>query len=84
MEVSSLGPGYGEGVPVHAGEDEWLVAGSCLAEDGEPAALNCLRKIDLDPSTEVKLVVAPHRHDDHIRGLTRSPGHPYRSRRTGS
>ena len=71
MEVSLLGPGYGESVLVHTGEGEWLVVDSCLAEDGEPAALNYLRKIGVDPSTAVKLVVATHWHDDHIRGMTR-------------
>ena len=72
------------GVLVHTGEGEWLVVDSCLAEDGEPAALNCPHKIDLDPSTAVKLVVATHRHEDQIRGMTRIPGHPCPSPRTGS
>ena len=66
-----LGPGYGEGVLVHAGGGEWLVVDSCLGADGEPAALNYLRGLDVDPSTTVKMVVATHWHDDHIRGMAR-------------
>ena len=71
VEVSLLGPGYGESVLVHTGEGEWLVVDSCLDSDGEPTALNYLRGMDVDPSTAVKMVVSTHWHDDHIRGMAR-------------
>ena len=71
VEVSLFGPGYGESVLVHAGEGQWLVVDSCLGADGESAVLSYLRGIDIDPSTAVKLIVATHWHDDHIRGLER-------------
>ena len=71
VEVSLLGPGYGESIVVHTGEEEWLVVDSCLDADGKPAALGYLRSMDVDPSTAVKMVVATHWHDDHIRGMAR-------------
>ena len=36
----------------------------------EPAALHYFEKIGVDPHTAVKLIVASHWHDDHIRGLS--------------
>lgn len=44
---------------------------SCLDTDGKPAALNYPRGMDVDPYTAVKMVVATHWHDDHIRGMAR-------------
>ena len=58
VEVSLLGPGNGESVLVHSGEGQWLVVDSCLGPDGEPAALNYLREMNVDPSATVKIVVA--------------------------
>ena len=71
MEVSLLGPGYGESVLVHAGHGEWLVVDSFLGADHEPAALTYLQGMDVDPSTAVKTIVATHWHDDHVRGMAK-------------
>ena len=71
VEISSLGPGYGESVLVHSGAEEWLVVDSCLSTDGEPAASNYLRGMDVDLSTAVKMVVATLWHDDHILKMAR-------------
>ncbi len=69
VEVSLFGPGFGESAVVHLGQNEWLLVDSCLnAESKEPAALSYLRDIGVDPLA-VRLVVATHWHDDHIRGL---------------
>ena len=51
MELSLLGPGYGESVLLHTSEGEWLVVDSCLGADGEPAAMNDLRGMEVDPSS---------------------------------
>lgn len=70
-EVHVFGPGYGESVLVHLGGDEWLVIDSCVASgSSEPAALEYLGRIGVPPE-RVKVIVASHWHDDHIRGLAR-------------
>ncbi len=69
IEVSLFGPGYGECVLVHMGDQEWLIVDSCIGNDKTPAALDYLRRIGTDPAEAVRLVVATHWHDDHIRGL---------------
>ena len=69
VEVTLLGPGYGESVVVHLGRGAWIVVDSCIDDAGEPQALEYLHDMDVDPATAVKLVVATHWHDDHIRGM---------------
>ncbi|WP_425604807.1 MBL fold metallo-hydrolase [Actinomycetospora termitidis] len=71
FEITLLGPGYGESIVIHLGADEWLVNDSCLdRESGVPAPLSYLESINVDPKM-VRLVIASHWHDDHIRGLAR-------------
>ena len=70
LEVSLFGPGYGESVLLHIGEGNWIIIDSCIDQNsGEPAALQYLKNIGVDPSKNVKLVIATHWHDDHVRGL---------------
>lgn len=69
-EVSVFGPGYGEGILIHLGNNEWMVIDSCIdpATD-RPVSLDYLEAIDVDPATAVKVILATHWHDDHIAGL---------------
>ena len=70
IEISLFGPGYGESMAVHLGLGEWLVVDSCVTGDKKmPAALRYLSDIGVDAAMAVKLVVATHWHDDHIRGM---------------
>lgn len=70
IEISMFGPGYGESILLHVGDNNWLLVDSCIdPTTREPAATEYLRKIGVDPSEAVKLIVASHWHDDHIRGL---------------
>jgi len=70
LEISVFGPGIGECVVVHLGDGDWIVVDSCLdRRSGQPAALDYLRSVEVDVASQVKLVVATHWHDDHIRGL---------------
>lgn len=70
LEISLFGPGYGESILLHIGDDNWIIIDSCIdKKSNEPAALNYLKSIGVDPSKDVKLVIATHWHDDHIRGL---------------
>lgn len=70
IEVSVFGPGYGESVLVHLGQHEWMVVDSCVdGSSGQPAPLQYLRALGVEPTEAVKLIIATHWHDDHIRGL---------------
>lgn len=70
IEISLFGPGYGEGLLLHVGDNNWLIIDSSIDPlSKQPSLLEYLQKIGVDPSKRVKLVVATHWHDDHIRGL---------------
>ena len=70
LEVSIFGPGYGESILLHIGAGNWLLIDSCLDPISKrPAALKYLDELNIDVAQAVKLVVATHWHDDHIRGL---------------
>lgn len=69
IELSVLGPGYGECCLIHVGSGKWIIIDSCLDLDGKPAALQYLRGIGVDPANSVAWIIATHWHDDHIRGL---------------
>lgn len=71
VEVSFFGPGYGESIVIHLGNNEWMIVDSCVEEEGgTPSSLKYLRHLKIDPARAVKIVVATHWHDDHIRGLS--------------
>ena len=53
---------------MHIGEGAWVLVDSCGRADA-PAALDYLETLGIDPAEAVKLVVASHWHDDHIRGI---------------
>ena len=70
LEISLFGPGYGESVLIHVGEGNWIIVDSCVDnQTNQPAALHYLKNIGVDPSESVKLIIATHWHDDHVRGL---------------
>lgn len=72
LELTIFGPGVGECIVLHLGNDDWMVIDSCiLPESTEPAAIDYLESIGVDPATAVKRVIATHWHDDHIQGLSR-------------
>ena len=65
-----FGPGIGECVVAHIGDGDWLVVDSCIdSQSGQPVALDYLKSLGVDVASKVRLVVATHWHDDHIRGL---------------
>lgn len=70
IEFSIFGPGFGECALLHLGEGQWLIVDSCVDQRRrEQPALAYLNRIGVDAAQAVKLVVATHWHDDHIRGL---------------
>jgi len=70
IEVTLFGPGYGEAIAIHLGYGRWMLVDSCI-EPGEKKASTeaYLDSIGVAPS-QVKLIVASHWHDDHVRGLS--------------
>ena len=69
FELTLFGPGYGECVVLHAGDGIWAIVDSCIDESGTPRALRYFEDINVDAAEAVRLVVATHWHDDHIRGM---------------
>jgi hypothetical protein len=70
IEVTLLGPGYGESIIIHIGNNQWIVIDSCIDIDKDSCApLDYLKIIGVDPSNVV-LIVASHWHDDHVKGLS--------------
>ena len=67
LEISLFGPGTGECIVAHLGENEWMVVDSCTVENKIPVALDYLGKMGVTPDC-VKLIVITHFHDDHIAG----------------
>jgi hypothetical protein len=72
FELSIFGPGIGECLVIHLGNQEWAVVDSCLDEFGEPVALEYFRRLGVDPAKHVKLIAVTHWHDDHIRGIAKT------------
>lgn len=68
FELSVFGPGYGEALVVHLGGGSWMLVDSCTDSTGTPATLAYLEGLGV-PHSAVKLIVASHWHDDHVRGL---------------
>src|SRR5437870_4971116 len=68
FEVSLFGPGVGESVVLHLGGGEWIIVDSCRGEHA-PAAIEYLQDMGVDVAVSVKLIVATHWHNDHVRGL---------------
>lgn len=71
LEVTLFGPGYGESIALHIGDGAWVLVDSCIDRAGEPRALQYLTELGVDSARDVRLVVATHWHDDHIRGMAR-------------
>jgi beta-lactamase superfamily II metal-dependent hydrolase len=72
IEVSIFGHGKGESILVHLGRNEWVIVDSCISpRTRKIAALEYLDQIGVDASTQVRLVVATHAHDDHFAGISR-------------
>ena len=72
LEVSLFGPGIGECLVVHIGNNEWIIIDSCVdPETKKPVPLAYLEKLGIDPAKAVKLFLVSHWHSDHIRGASK-------------
>jgi len=71
LEVSLFGPGIGECIVVHMGENQWIIIDSCIdSMTKTPAALHYLDQLGVNAADNVKLFVISHWHSDHIRGAS--------------
>ena len=70
LEVTILGPGYGESCVVHLGDGDWAIVDSCVRKGSKRSlALRYLESLGIEPAQAVRFIVASHWHDDHVRGL---------------
>ncbi len=70
VEVTVIGPSYGESVLIHLGDERWVIVDSVVRQgQTRSAAIEYLDSIGVNPQNAVKLVVVTHWHDDHIRGV---------------
>lgn len=71
IEVTLFGPGFGEAIAIHIGEQNWILVDSCIDLDsGAPASSTYLTRIGVTPK-QVRSIVASHWHDDHVRGISK-------------
>ena len=71
IEISLFGPGVGECVVVHIGNNEWFVIDSCLESTTKrPVPLVYLDKLNILPHNAIKLIIISHWHSDHIQGAS--------------
>lgn len=71
LEISVFGPGFGECIVAHLGNDHWIIVDSCVDTKGStPKPIEYLHQIGKNPADCVKAVVATHWHDDHVAGMS--------------
>lgn len=58
-------------MPCTLADGTWILVDSCIDRAGEPRALQYLNGLGVAPARDVRLVVATHWHDDHIRGMAK-------------
>jgi len=69
LEISLFGPGIGECIVAHLGNNEWMIIDSCRNPlSKRPIAIDYLISLGIDPSQNVKCLVLTHWHNDHIAG----------------
>src|ERR1035437_522077 len=70
FEISVIGPGRGECIVLHLGNNNWCVVDSCTGPgSSESAAVEYLSQFGEEALQGVRLLLATHWHDDHIRGI---------------
>lgn len=70
IELTLFGPGYGEAIAVHLGGGAWILVDSCIDPNSKrPASASYLDELGVSAEA-VKLIVASHWHDDHVRGIS--------------
>lgn len=73
LELSVFGPGIGEAILLHVGENIWICV-DCAKLGEEAWPLKYLKEIGARPNDCIQLVVATHWHSDHVDGLNQVIG----------
>lgn len=72
FEISLFGPGIGECLVIHIGNNEWIIIDSCVESSSKsPMPLVYLNELGVTPKDNVKLIIITHWHSDHIRGASK-------------
>jgi hypothetical protein len=70
LEISIFGPGRGECIAIHLGDNEWCIVDSCIPRGRtDPIAIEYLKRFGNETLENIRLIIATHWHDDHINGL---------------
>lgn len=68
-EVSLFGPGIGECLAIHLGDNKWFIIDSCRCPlTDKPVAIKYLEDLGVQASTQVEGILITHWHKDHIDG----------------
>jgi hypothetical protein len=71
IEISLFGPGFGESVVIHSGDNDWIIIDSCVDNQyGYCAPIKYLQELGVNIDSDVKHIIASHWHDDHARKLS--------------
>jgi len=71
LEISVFGPGFGECIVAHLGNDYWVIVDSCVdAKNPTPKSIEYLQSLGKTPADCVQAIVATHWHDDHVAGIS--------------
>jgi beta-lactamase superfamily II metal-dependent hydrolase len=72
IEILIFGAGnsYGESILIHCKNDFWIMIDSHRKGKNNPIVLEYLKTITKCYSDKIKIIIATHWHDDHIKGLT--------------
>lgn len=71
IEVTVIGPGFGEAVIVHIGQGKWFIVDSCAkSTSADPEPLTYLKSIGVS-FDQVFAVFITHWDDDHCKGIAK-------------
>ena len=71
LELSLFGPGFGEAIALHYGNQQWLLVDSCKdSRTDQPASIKYLRQLGIPLDSGVKMILITHWHDDHVAGIS--------------
>lgn len=74
IEISVFGSGYGECIVIGVNPSHWIIVDSFLDENKHPIAMSYLEKKGVTQDS-VKLIIASHWHEDHVKGFAQLAQH---------